>query len=169
MTSNITIKPAFKIWQLVWIYGLEQVDYILGNNPLKISYMAGFGPKFPQRLHHRGASLPSIHVKPEKISCNEGMSNWYNANLANPNIHVGAVVGGPDSNDQFTDAISSYKQGEPTTYMNAGMVGALAGLVRWTRGDKAKWDCVACLRVWSLIRVSYLSIHSSTGISYNTW
>eukprot|EP00253_Pinus_taeda_P028687 PITA_28687 len=111
-------------------FAKTQVDYILGNNPLKISYMAGFGPKFPQRLHHRGASLPSIHVKPEKISCNEGMSNWYNANLANPNIHVGAVVGGPDSNDQFTDAISSYKQGEPTTYMNAGMVGALAGLVR---------------------------------------
>jgi len=113
------------------MYGLHQVNYILGNNPLKISYMVGFGTNYPQHLHHRGSSLPSIHEKPEKIWCKKGMTKFYDKNTVNRNVHVGAVVGGPDSNDQFKDVISDYNHLEPTTYMNAAFVGALAGLLRW--------------------------------------
>ncbi|KAE8655186.1 Endoglucanase 20 [Hibiscus syriacus] len=44
----------------------SQVDYILGNNPMKISYMVGYGSKHPTQLHHRGSSIPSIHSHPQE-------------------------------------------------------------------------------------------------------
>ncbi|KMT12027.1 hypothetical protein BVRB_5g099860 [Beta vulgaris subsp. vulgaris] len=107
----------------------SQVDYILGDNPMKISYMVGFGSKFPQQVHHRGASIPSIKTQPTKVGCNQGYSSWYNSNKPNPNVHVGAVVGGPDANDQFKDVRSDHTHLEPTTYMNAAFVGSVAPLL----------------------------------------
>ncbi|KAI4315468.1 hypothetical protein L6164_028273 [Bauhinia variegata] len=38
-------------------FAKAQVDYILGNNPMKMSYMVGFGSKYPRQLHHRGSSI----------------------------------------------------------------------------------------------------------------
>ncbi|KAK9698537.1 hypothetical protein RND81_08G111200 [Saponaria officinalis] len=107
----------------------SQVDYILGNNPMKISYMVGYGTKYPQQLHHRGASIPSIKYQPTKIGCSQGYSSWFNNNKPNPNVHVGAIVGGPDSNDQFRDVRSDHAHLEPTTYMNAAFVGLVAAVV----------------------------------------
>ena len=46
----------------------------------------------------------------------------------NPNLLVGAVVGGPDLNDMFPDQRSDHEQSEPATYINAPLVGALAYL-----------------------------------------
>lgn len=107
----------------------SQVDYILGDNPMKMSYMVGFGSKYPQQLHHRGASIPSIAHHPAKVGCNEGYSSWYSNNQPNPNVHVGAIVGGPDSNDQFRDVRTDYSHLEPTTYLNAAFVGSVANLL----------------------------------------
>ncbi|XP_021757560.1 endoglucanase 20-like [Chenopodium quinoa] len=107
----------------------SQVDYILGNNPNKMSYMVGFGSKFPQQVHHRGASIPSIMAQPAKVGCNQGYSSWYNSNKPNPNVHVGAVVGGPDANDQFKDVRSDHTHSEPTTYLNAAFIGSIAPLL----------------------------------------
>ncbi|KAH9296261.1 hypothetical protein KI387_039849 [Taxus chinensis] len=103
----------------------RQMEYILGNNPLNLSYMVGYGERFPQRIHHRASSLPSIADHPEMIACKEG-SKWYNTSNPNSNILVGAVVGGPDSNDQFADDRADFRQSEPTTYINAPLVGLLA-------------------------------------------
>ncbi|XP_050226429.1 endoglucanase 18-like [Mercurialis annua] len=110
-------------------FAKSQVDYILGNNPMKMSYMVGYGSKYPTQLHHRGASIPSIKVQPAKVGCNDGYSNYYNVNKPNPNTHVGAVVGGPDSNDQYRDLRSEYSRAEPTTYMNAAFIGSVAALL----------------------------------------
>ncbi|XP_039036432.1 endoglucanase-like [Hibiscus syriacus] len=115
----------------------SQVDYILGNNPMKMSYMVGHGSKHPTQLHHRGSSIPSIHCHPSKVGCNDGMSMYFNSNSPNQNLHVGAIVGGPDSNDHFNDLRSEHSQSEPTTYMNAAFVGAVAGLLDETRGASA--------------------------------
>lgn len=41
---------------------------------------------------------------------------------------MGAVVGGPDQQDQFPDQRSDYDHSEPATYTNAPLVGALAYL-----------------------------------------
>lgn len=104
------------------------MDYILGNNPMKMSYMVGFGNKYPTQLHHRGSSLPSIKSKPEKIGCNGGFS-YYNSDQPNPNVHTGAIVGGPNSADQFSDKRSAYSHAEPTTYINAAFIGPVAALI----------------------------------------
>ncbi|CAI9775761.1 unnamed protein product [Fraxinus pennsylvanica] len=110
-------------------FAKSQVDYILGNNPMNMSYMVDFGTKFPTQLHHRGASIPSIKNQPAKVGCNDGFSTWYSSSQPNPNTHTGAIVGGPDSNDQFSDSRSDYSHLEPTTYMNAAFVGSLAALL----------------------------------------
>ncbi|XP_072966730.1 endoglucanase 18-like [Typha angustifolia] len=111
-------------------FAKSQVDYILGNNPLKFSYMTGYGAAYPKHVHHRGASIPSIRALPRKVSCKEGFSSWYSTSEPNPNTHVGAVVGGPDSNDQFSDVRSDSAHLEPTTYINAAFVGASAALIQ---------------------------------------
>ncbi|ONK64537.1 uncharacterized protein A4U43_C07F27130 [Asparagus officinalis] len=103
----------------------RQVDYILGQNPAKISYMVGFGDRYPLHIHHRGSSLPSIHTYADRISCSSGFSYLYSSS-PNPNVLVGAVVGGPDHNDGFSDDRNNYQQSEPATYINAPLVGALA-------------------------------------------
>ncbi|CAA6674957.1 unnamed protein product [Spirodela intermedia] len=91
--------------------------------------MAGYGQTYPTQVHHRGASILSIEVLPGKVSCGEGFSIWFNAPRPNPNVHVGAIVGGPDSNDRFQDIRSDYSHLEPTTYINAAFVGAVAPFV----------------------------------------
>ncbi|KAK9926418.1 hypothetical protein M0R45_023650 [Rubus argutus] len=103
----------------------KQVDYILGDNPAKMSYMVGFGEKYPQHVHHRGSSLPSLHEHPDRISCNDGFQ-YFHSGSPNPNVLVGAIVGGPDSKDNFADDRNNYQQSEPATYINAPFVGALA-------------------------------------------
>ncbi|XP_077243091.1 endoglucanase 1-like [Tasmannia lanceolata] len=103
----------------------KQVDYILGQNPAKMSYMVGFGERYPQHVHHRGSSLPSVHTHPNPIPCNAGFQYLYSSS-PNPNILIGAVLGGPDNRDGFSDDRNNYQQSEPATYINAPLVGALA-------------------------------------------
>ncbi|KAE8735794.1 Endoglucanase 24 [Hibiscus syriacus] len=105
----------------------KQVDYILGENPMGLSYMVGYGNYFPQRIHHRGSSLPSVKDHPEFIGCKEG-SNYFNSTDPNPNILVGAIVGGPGEDDVYGDDSGDFRQSEPTTYINAPLVGVLAYL-----------------------------------------
>jgi len=106
-----------------------QVDYILGNNPKKMSYMVGFGNKYPMQLHHRGSSIPSVEAQPAKVGCGDGFSKYFSSSKPNPNTHVGAIVGGPDLNDNFNDVRSDSSHTEPTTYMNAAFVGSVAALL----------------------------------------
>ncbi|XP_065621633.1 endoglucanase 23 [Quercus suber] len=105
----------------------RQVDYILGDNPKGLSYMIGFSDYYPQRIHHRGSSLPSIKDYPQFIACKEG-SIYFNSTNPNPNVLVGAVVGGPGEDDIYEDDRVDFKKSEPTTYINAPLVGALAYL-----------------------------------------
>ncbi|WOG84718.1 hypothetical protein DCAR_0103902 [Daucus carota subsp. sativus] len=103
----------------------RQVDYILGENPKGMSYMVGYSNYFPQRIHHRGSSLPSLKDHPQFIGCKEG-SVYYNSSDPNPNVLVGAVVGGPGEDDTYEDDRVDFRKSEPTTYINAPFVGALA-------------------------------------------
>lgn len=96
---------------------------------MNMSYMVGFGSKYPMQLHHRGSSIPSIKAHPAKVGCQDGSSNYFSSSKPNPNTHVGAIVGGPDSNDQFKDARSDYSHAEPTTYINAAFVGSVAAML----------------------------------------
>nr|VDD22789.1 unnamed protein product [Brassica oleracea] len=99
----------------------QQVDYILGENQAKMSYMVGFGSSFPMRIHHRGSSIPS---QPH-FNCADGLQFLYSPN-PNPNILTGAIVGGPDKNDESPDKRDDYIHSELATYINAPFVGPLA-------------------------------------------
>ncbi|KAG4979174.1 hypothetical protein JHK84_032758 [Glycine max] len=102
-----------------------QVDYILGSNPANMSYMVGYGAKYPERIHHRASSLPSVDEHRGHIGCKGGSFYFDNQN-ANPNLLVGAVVGGPDMKDSYADSRADFVHSEPTTYINAPLVGVLA-------------------------------------------
>ncbi|KAF3539503.1 hypothetical protein F2Q69_00020504 [Brassica cretica] len=103
----------------------QQVDYILGENPIKMSYMVGFGSSFPMRIHHRASSLPSQVLLSKPFNCTEGFQ-FYHTQNPNPNILTGAIVGGPDKNDEYPDKRDNYIHSEPATYINAPFVGPLA-------------------------------------------
>nr|AGG19097.1 cellulase [Zea mays] len=108
-------------------FARSQADYILGANPERMSYMVGYGARFPEQVHHRGASVPSIKSSPGKITCKGGFA-YYSRDTPNPNVLVGAIVGGPDGNDRYDDSRPNYKQTEPSTVTVAPMVGVLARL-----------------------------------------
>ncbi len=96
-------------------FAVEQINYMLGDNPQNRSYVVGFGNNSPQYPHH-----PTSH------------GSWANS-LSVPteqrHILYGALVGGPDQNDNYQDKRDDYIQNEVTTDYNAGFTGALAGLV----------------------------------------
>lgn len=71
---------------------------------------------------------PRYELTREKLVAARG-SQYYNSNSANPNTHTGAVVGEPNANDLFNDARTDYSHLEPTTYINAAMVGSLAAVI----------------------------------------
>ncbi|KAK2985457.1 hypothetical protein RJ640_030984 [Escallonia rubra] len=100
------------------------VSYILGENPMKMSYMVGFGDQYPTHVHHRGASIP---WDGQQYSCNDG-ARWLNAKEPNPNDLLGAMVAGPDRNDLFLDERDKPWFTEPTISSNAGLVAALIAL-----------------------------------------
>ncbi|KAK6145520.1 hypothetical protein DH2020_022340 [Rehmannia glutinosa] len=105
-----------------------EVDYILGSNPNRLSYMVGFGPNYPKQVHHRGASIVSIKKDPRPVGCGQGYVEWFNKNAENPNVIIGAIVAGPDQGDKFNDSRQNPGQTEPSTYNNAPFVGVLARL-----------------------------------------
>ncbi|KAI3758760.1 hypothetical protein L6452_06332 [Arctium lappa] len=106
----------------------KQVDYILGDNPMKMSYMVGYGANYPRRIHHRGSSLPSVSTHPRTFGCEGGFQPFYYTSNPNPNILTGAIVGGPNENDFYPDERTDYSHAEPATYINAAIVGPLAYL-----------------------------------------
>nr|XP_004491466.1 endoglucanase 11-like [Cicer arietinum] len=113
----------------IFAFAKSQVDYILGSNPMGISYLVGYGPKFPQRVHHRGASIKSYNKgNMDFIGCTQGYENWYESSEPNPNILIGALVGGPDNKDLFKDERRNYEQMEACTYNTAALVGVFARL-----------------------------------------
>ncbi|XXG67385.1 hypothetical protein AAC387_Pa06g0744 [Persea americana] len=118
--GNIEVSPS----RLIQV-AKSQVDYILGSNPLGMSYMVGYGDKFPQKIHHRASSLPSMDNHPDHIDC-KGGTPYFQSQDPNPNLLIGAVVGGPNATDGYPDSRDLFQQSEPTTYINAPFVGALA-------------------------------------------
>ncbi|XP_062009390.1 endoglucanase 11-like [Rosa rugosa] len=112
--------------QEILSFAKSQVDYILGSNPSNTSYLVGYGPNYPQRVHHRGASVVSYRENKAFIGCTQGYDNWYGRVEPNPNVLVGALVGGPDSQDNFVDQRDNYMQTEACTYNTAPLVGVFA-------------------------------------------
>lgn len=109
-------------------FAKSQVDYILGSNPMNKSYLVGYGSDYPKRVHHRGASTVSYKVIHSFIGCTQGYHSWYGRQGPNPNVLMGAVVGGPDKKDGFEDRRGNFMQSEACTYNTAPLVGVFAKL-----------------------------------------
>ncbi|XP_022141104.1 endoglucanase 10-like [Momordica charantia] len=105
-------------------FAKSQADYVLGENPLKMSYLVGYGDKFPKYVHHRGASIPAD----AETKCKDGFK-WLDSTKPNPNVASGALVGGPFLNETYIDSRNNSMQGEPSTYNSALIVGLLSSLV----------------------------------------
>lgn len=116
--------PTFYKINVLKDFATSQIKYILGDNPLKMSYVVGYGSKYPRHVHHRGSSIP---IDKTNYSCRGGW-RWRDAPTANPNTITGAMVGGPDRFDKFKDSRSNYSYTEPTLAANAGLVAALVSL-----------------------------------------
>lgn len=93
-------------------FGVSQINYILGENPAQRSYLIGYGQNSPQNPHHRTAH-----------------GSWLN-NMTKPstthNILIGALVGGPDQQDNWLDDRTDWVRNEVGVGYNAGFTGALA-------------------------------------------
>lgn len=105
-------------------FASSQINYVIGDNPRKMSYVVGYGKNYPRHVHHRGASIPHNGVK---YSCTGGWK-WRDTRSPNPNNIIGAMVGGPDKFDGFSDTRTNYNYTEPTLAGNAGLVAALISL-----------------------------------------
>lgn len=106
-------------------FAKEQIDYMLGNNPRNSSYVVGFGNNYPKFPHHRASSgrmeaAPAYETKKD------------------PQKHLlyGALVGGPDSMDNYSDDIDEYAYTEVAIDYNAGFVGAMAGITKYFGADQ---------------------------------
>ncbi|XP_036363854.1 endoglucanase E-4-like [Octopus sinensis] len=98
-------------------WALQQIHYILGDSGR--SYVVGAGHNPPTRPHHAGSSC--------KVS---GPCSWddFESKGANPIVLYGAVVGGPNINDSYTDDRSDFIHNEVTCDYNAGFHSAVSGL-----------------------------------------
>lgn len=101
---------------------------MLGKNPKSMSYVVGCGESYPLHVHHRGASIASISVLHSVVRCVEGFETWYHRPQPNPNLIYGALVGGPNNNDDFFDDRSDYQQSEPTLSGSAPLIGLFSKL-----------------------------------------
>ncbi|KAG8379042.1 hypothetical protein BUALT_Bualt07G0047000 [Buddleja alternifolia] len=119
-------------------FAKSQADYILGKNPESISYLVGYGQKYPVHVHHRGASIASISLLKSAVGCVEGFETWYKRSQVNPNVIFGALVGGPNVNDEFSDDRSNYEQTEPTLTGTAPLVGLFSRLHSLNRSSTGK-------------------------------
>lgn len=107
-------------------FAKRQINYILGENPPRRSYMVGFGTNPPQNPHHRGAH-----------GSTDGSQDYP---VTNTYVLYGAMVGGPSQpNDfAFADDRSDLLTNEVALDYNAGLSGALARMVMLYGGRPLK-------------------------------
>ncbi|KAJ7973030.1 Endoglucanase [Quillaja saponaria] len=123
LMKGLYCGPKFYHKQVLQEFAKIQMDYIIGNNPQGMSYVVGFGDRYPKHVHHRGASI--LNDK-KKYGC-KGWK-WRDSKEPNPNVIHGAMVAGPDKHDGFKDVRSNYNYTEPTLAGNAGLVAALVAM-----------------------------------------
>ncbi|XP_063408594.1 endoglucanase E-4-like [Mytilus trossulus] len=113
LTADLGIHPMeYRKW------AKSQIGYALGDTGR--SFVVGFGVNPPTQPHHRGSSCPMIPAP----------CSWDQQQQKGPNPHTlyGALVGGPDQNDKYTDVRTDYVSNEVACDYNAGFQGAVAGL-----------------------------------------
>ncbi|KAG0042419.1 hypothetical protein BGZ83_000492 [Gryganskiella cystojenkinii] len=95
-------------------FALRQVRYLLGENPENTPYVVGVHPNSPINPHSALASGGENSDTVDTIPIKEA------------HVLVGALVGGPDKNDRFTDQRSNWRQNEVALDYNAPFTSLMA-------------------------------------------
>ncbi len=93
-------------------YALTSIEYIMGSNGKKFSYIVGFGDNFPHYPHHRNFY---------------GLDNDSEANLKPQEkfMQLGYMVGGSIKDGDYVDNEKEYTYSEGGIDYNAGLVASL--------------------------------------------
>jgi len=93
-------------------YALASIEYIMGSNGKKFSYIVGFGQNYPHFPHHRNFY---------------GLDNDSEANLTTQEkfMQFGYMVGGSINDGAYTDDEKEYTFSEGGIDYNAGLVASL--------------------------------------------
>jgi hypothetical protein len=114
--SDCTKLPSSKK-SLYYNWAKSQIDYALGSNEQKRSFVCGFGENPPTKPHHRSMHGP-----------------WLDDNGRTPvesrHVLYGALVGGPGQDGSFADERLDAVKNEVATDYNAGFSSALARLCK---------------------------------------
>lgn len=105
--------------QVYWDFAVAQADYALGSTGR--SYQIGYGENYPQNPHHRTAQGSYCNNMNEPVEARHTL--------------YGALVGGPDAGDNYTDEVSNYTTNEVACDYNAGFTGLLANLYSAYHGE----------------------------------
>ncbi len=97
-------------------FAVDQVNYILGNNPNQRSLVTGFGVNPPTKPHHRGQH--ASWRRDSKIPVESRHTMW------------GALMGGPETpDDTFIENRDNFQANEVAVDYNACYQGVLARMV----------------------------------------
>ena len=101
----------------------DQMEYILGDNPMGYAYEVGYEYSYASLPHHRSSHCSAKQSMEDPV--NQVHTLW------------GALVGGPDLKDYHLDETKEYIYNEVTDDYNAAFCGDLAGLYHFF-GAKGK-------------------------------
>uniref|UniRef100_A0A6N2LHE8 cellulase n=1 Tax=Salix viminalis TaxID=40686 RepID=A0A6N2LHE8_SALVM len=106
-------------------FARSQADYFLGKNPKSMSYLVGYGPQYPI---HRLLPSPLYFLFDQRFNACKDLRHGIVVLREILMSLYGALVGGPDQNDNFSDDRSNYEQTEPTLSGCAPLVGLFSKL-----------------------------------------
>ena len=109
-------------------FARSQINYAVGRNPAKRSYVVGFGQNPPTIIRHSTAHGPFAgfdHLNPKDPAYR----------LDARHVLYGALIGGPDKNDQLYENNIDGAQREAAIDSNAGFTGCLARMFLETGGS----------------------------------
>ncbi|KAK0553502.1 hypothetical protein OC846_000870 [Tilletia horrida] len=95
-------------------FAMSQIDYMLGNNPMNAVYVVGQSPNSIENPHSALASGGT------------NINNIDNSPPVEAHVLYGALVGGPNAQDQYYDIRSDYIQSEPALDIQAPLVALTA-------------------------------------------
>lgn len=119
-TTTAYVAAVYSRWDgcpkdkvsVYWDFAVSQANYALGSSGK--SYVVGFGENPPSHPHHRtsqGSYCDNMN-EPSKFR----------------HTLYGALVGGPDASDGYTDTVTDYCKNEVACDYNAGFTGLLAAM-----------------------------------------
>lgn len=146
-TTTAFVASVYSRWEgcpsdkvsVYWDFAESQANYALGSSGR--SFVCGFGENAPEHPHHR-------------TSQGSYCDNMNEPGEARHTLY-GALVGGPDASDGYTDTVSDYNKNEVACDYNAGFTGLMAamyskyhgqtlidfGAVEEVPGDECSTEC----------------------------